>query len=119
MAAGFEYTLVGVLNTRSDLGILGEYLYDSRSNDASPFDNDLFVGLRWAANNISGNSVLLEVIVDLENKGWMLYTEATARLTDRLSLETELRLFTISSRHDPLYDLREDDYLGVTLEYHL
>ena len=41
------------------------------------------------------------------------------RFLDRLSLDAEMRLIFTNTHDDPLYDLRKDDYVGITLEYHL
>jgi hypothetical protein len=49
---GFEYTVVGVLGSGCDLGVLSEYHWDERDRRAlTPFNRDLFAGLRLAVND--------------------------------------------------------------------
>ncbi|MGB0506127.1 MAG: hypothetical protein ACPGGK_08005, partial [Pikeienuella sp.] len=48
---GVEYTLYGLLDN-ADLGLIGEYAWDSRGNDAaSVFQNDVIIGARLALND--------------------------------------------------------------------
>ncbi|NIP18147.1 MAG: hypothetical protein GWM87_08310, partial [Xanthomonadales bacterium] len=44
----------------SDLGVLVEYLHDGRaeSEPLTVFDDDVFVGARWALNDTQDTSVL-------------------------------------------------------------
>jgi hypothetical protein len=65
---GFERTLVGVFGSSTDLGLLAEYLYDSRGLKATtPFQNDLFLGTRLAFNDVQGSELLTGAIIDLES----------------------------------------------------
>ena len=60
VTGGFEYTFIGVLDTSWDIGVLAEYLYDSRGISAPVLgQNDGFVGMRWVANDMAGTEVLL------------------------------------------------------------
>lgn len=114
--AGFEYTFTGVLDSGWDVGALAEYLWDSRGENApTPFQRDLFVGTRIAANDVAGTELLAGGIVDLQHGGVFGNLETSRRLGESGKLVLELRLFMDAEPVDPLYYFRRDDY--VQLEY--
>lgn len=116
LVAGFEYTLVGVLGSPGDLGLLSEYHFDERGEQAvTPFNNDLFVGTRWALNDTMDSQILAGVITDLDGRGRFFNVEASRRLDDRWKLELELRMFWDVARSDPLRAIVDDDYLQLAL----
>ena len=46
-----------------DMGVIAEYLYDSRGQAAlTPFEDDLMIGLRFAWNNVQSSELLAGVI---------------------------------------------------------
>lgn len=113
---GFEYTLVGIAESDMDLGFLGEYLFDDRRDDATtPFENDLFIGLRLTANDVDGSELLAGVIKDLDDDGWMFNLEASRRIGNQWKTGAQIRLWSDIPEDDPLFALRRDDYLEVTL----
>ena len=68
MVSGFEYTIVGALESVWDVGLIAEYLYDSRGNNAqSTGQNDVFVGSRFELNDEDGTAILLGFTQDLDN----------------------------------------------------
>ncbi|MCU7856900.1 MAG: hypothetical protein KZQ79_14620, partial [Candidatus Thiodiazotropha sp. (ex Lucinoma borealis)] len=113
---GFEYTLVGIADSDMDLGLLGEYLYDDRGDDAStPFENDLFIGLRLTTNDVEGSELLAGVIKDLDDDGWMFNLEASRRIGNDWKTSAQIRLWSDIPVDDPLYVFHRDDYLEFTL----
>lgn len=115
-AAGFEYTFASVAGTAWDVGALGEFLWDSRGERASgPFQKDLFIGTRLAANDIAGTELLVAAIVDLEHGGSIAYLEASRRIGESFRLSAEWRMFDGGEPADPLHAFRKDDYLQFTL----
>jgi hypothetical protein len=118
VVAGFEHTLYGVLGTHADLGILAEYLYDGRGNAAppTPFDDDLFFGLRLAINDPQSTTMLAGVIVDRHSEASAYQIEASRRLADKWSLELEGRLFTNIPPSDVLFSFSRDDYLQLQVK---
>ena len=113
---GFEYTLVGVFGSAFDLGLLSEFHYDERGDRAiTPFNHDVFVGSRLAANDAADSQVLSGVVVDVQNGGEFFNVEASRRFGDHWRLELELRLLTNIARKDVFYGLRRDDYVQVEL----
>ncbi len=116
--AGFEYTFTGVFDSAWDVGPLMEALWDSRGADApTPFQRDLFVGARLAANDVVGTEILAGGIVDVQRGGVFGSIEASRRLGESGKLAVELRLFSDADAQDPLYFLRRDDYLQVEYRY--
>ena len=95
---------------------LAEYLWDSRGENApTPFQRDLFVGTRIAANDVAGTELLAGGIVDLQHGGVFGNLETSRRLGESGKLVLELRLFMDAEPVDPLYYFRRDNY--VQLEY--
>ena len=114
---GFEYTRYQVLGSAADLGVLGEYLYDGRDVTAPPtaFDNDGFVGARLALNDTQDTALLAGAVVDLEDGTVAARVETERRLTDRLTLELESRLFGSVDPENLLQSFRNDSFLTVRL----
>ena len=87
---GFEKTFVGVLRSRTDLGLLIEHLYDSRDRDLLNFtENDVAFGIRYSLNNPWDTRALLVALYDIDCRESALSLEATTRIGPnwRLSLE--------------------------------
>ncbi len=113
---GFEYTFVGINESSADLGILLEYQFDDRRGAAeTASQNDVALGTRWVLNDIQGTEVLAAISVDLDNNSRFFSVEATRRLNDQWLLEAEGRWFSNTHSDDPLYDLRNDDYIQIEL----
>ena len=55
---------MGFLGGRTDLGLVLEYLYDERGDDAFDpfFESDVALATRWHLNDISDTQALLGVI---------------------------------------------------------
>ncbi len=116
---GFERTLVGILGSSADLGLLAEYLYDSRGSRATtPFQNDLFLGTRVAFNDVQGSELLTGAIVDLESGALLFSVEGSRRLTESWSLALEARAFLNSRGGLPLSAFRRDHYLELAFSRH-
>ncbi|MBV2129283.1 type IV pilus assembly protein FimV [Arsukibacterium indicum] len=118
--AGFEYTRVGVFNQSWDLGWIAEYQYDSRGLQAPVTgQNDMFIGWRLALNDIAGSEVLFGVLQDLDrSSSRSARLEASMRLTNSLRLRLNAWLFQTDDIGDVLYNLRQDDYLELSLDYY-
>lgn len=115
--AGFEYTVYGALGTVSDVGLVVEYLYDSR-DAAAAFSDDWMLGLRLSPNDIAGTQMLVGVIVDAGTAGRFYSLEASRRLTDHVRADLEGRFFTGLDIGDPLYGLRNDDFVELRFSYY-
>ena len=113
---GFEYTFYGIFDGSADLGALFEVMWDERGDDATtPFNRDMFVGLRWVANDVDGTEVLAGVINDWDNGSRLFNLEASRRLGNDWKLGVQARLWDNIDESDPQYGLRQDDYLEFKL----
>jgi hypothetical protein len=113
---GFEYTFVGLLGTAADLGVLFEYLHDSRGGSAfTPFEDDVFVGTRLALNDTKSTDLLAGVIVDRDTQASQFSVEANRRISDGWTFSAEARAFAGVSADNPLRGLRDDHYLQVAV----
>lgn len=108
---GFEYTLFGVADTAADLGLLLEYHYDGRNQDApaSTFDNDIFVGSRLALNDEQATEFLGGFIVDQREQDILALFEAERRITETWFAEVEARLFLNPSENSAAF--QDDSHL--------
>ena len=125
---GFEYTFgspfarvtpKGGIWNNVDVGFLLEYLWDDRGEGAqTPFEDDVFVGTRWALNDTQSTEILAGAIVDTDSQASFLLLEASRRLLDTWKLELELRAFTGVPPDDPTAAIRSDDFLLLRLARH-
>ena len=113
---GFEYTLYGVMESTADVGVIAEYLYNSKGEvGGGAFQNDLLTGVRLAFNDEQDTNLLFGVVSDLDNGTKLLSLEANRRLADDWKLSLEARLFLNVEDTDPLFTVRRDDYLEIQL----
>ncbi len=114
---GVEHTLFSVGPGAADLGLLAEVMLDGRGDDApyTASDNDVFVGFRWAFNDVQGTSILGGPIVDLEHGETIAFIEAERRLGERWVGALEMRLLLNTDVTSPLHALRQDDFLTFSL----
>lgn len=113
---GFEYTFVGVFDTAMDVGVLGEYHFDDRGEDAlSPFNNDVFTGSRLAFNDVQDTAILAGIFADLDGRSKFFNVEASRRLGSTWKIEAEMRVFWDVEGSDPFFSIRRDDYVQIEL----
>ena len=111
---GFEYTLVGIMESDADLGVIAEYLYDDRGEDANTiFENDLFIGGRLALNDVQSTALLAGFIFDDNSGSKLLRVEGSRRFGADWIVELEMAGFYGAKSFDPIYSFRKDDYLEL------
>ena len=117
--SGVEYTFNGVFSTQADVGIIMEYLYDDRGNKAAtPFEDDLFVGMRVAFNDTQDTDLLAGMIIDLSRRSRTFSVEANHRINDNLQASLQGQIFE-NTRKDVVLDaLRDDDNVRLDLKYY-
>ena len=117
---GFEYTFVGIGDSMIDLGLITEFAYDDRGNEATTsFENDLLLGLRLGVNDTAGTELLVGLSYDLDGKGNVLQFEASRRLSDNVRIFLEGWAFFDAEPGDYyLYSIREDDFIRLQLFYY-
>jgi len=115
-AGGFEYTFVGVMESAVDVGILAEYLYDSRGDGTpSPFDDDVVVGTRITLNDVQSTELLAGVVLDMEDSAATFNIEASRRIGANWKASLEIRSGFFVRREDPLYANRRDSHARLEL----
>ncbi|GMQ87977.1 MAG: hypothetical protein BMS9Abin08_1192 [Gammaproteobacteria bacterium] len=132
--AGFEYTFSGAGLGGMDLGLIVEYLYDSRDFDVDTatliasgyigsqfntfLNNDYMVGLRLALNDEASSEILTGFIQDIDNHASVFQLEAGRRIGDSWKAELDAYIFIDASK-DPLLDfLRKDSFVQLALKYY-
>ena len=116
VVAGLEHTLYGIAETNADLGLIAEGLWDSRDEDAlTPFEHDVTLGMRLALNDTQDTAALLTGTVDLDNAETLLRLEAERRIAPNATIDLEAGLFLNTDAQGFAADLRDDDYLRLTV----
>lgn len=117
--AGVEYSFYGVFESSTDLGLVMEYLYDNRGVTAStPFEDDLFVGLRLALNDEQSSEALIGCIADIDDSSRFCSVETSRRLASNWVFTLEARVFNNIDVGDLLFSLRQDDFIQAEFAYH-
>lgn len=117
-AGGFEYTFVGAFNSNVDIGVLGEYHYDSRGESAaSIFEDDIAIGTRLAFNDAQSSELLAGLIWDRNTSGKFFNVEASRRIGNSFFLELESRFFVVQDRNDPAFAITRDDHFKLFMTY--
>ena len=115
--AGFEYTLYGVAESATDVGLLLEYGWDERGEEATSISqNDIYLGTRITLNDADDSTLLMGVSYDADYHTRSLLIEASKRLNDRWTIAVEGLFFEASDTDDPASALDQDDRLQLTLE---
>jgi hypothetical protein len=127
-AGGFEYTFVGVNESQLDIGVISEYLYDSRGDELdpgkalsgkpfslSPFQRDLVLGARFTLNDVNGSELLASVILDLDGGGQSYNIEASRRLGNDWKLSLEARGVSNAPQDSTLSSFEDDTRLRMEL----
>ncbi len=113
---GFERTWPGAFGTPVDVGVLAEYLFDSRGEEATtPFESDVFIGARTVVNDVRSTELLVGAIVDADDRDVFANLEGRTRLGDRWIVSVKARAFAAAGRPGILDDLRRDDYVQIAL----
>ena len=114
---GFEYTFFDLRGSGLDLGLLLEYLWDERQEQATTaFEDDFFVGARLAWNDVQSTELLVGAALDADSDAAFINVEGSRRLGERYELELRLRAFVNPEPDDPLFAFAEDDYLQLSLK---
>jgi hypothetical protein len=116
---GFEYSFFQVFNSSKDFGLIAEYNYDSRDENAlTPFQDDWFVGGRLGFNNESSTELIAGGFFDTRYKSLTVKIELNHRLTDSLSSSFNLFSFFNVKPQEFFYTNRKDGFMEFVLNYH-
>jgi hypothetical protein len=115
---GFEYTFYDVKVTGMDIGVLMEFHYDGRGDEAQTiYQNDSFLGGRLELNDVDATRVLGGVVIDNEygSEYWTL--EASRRLGEYTRVNLDFQWITSADeRDDKLYSLRKDSFIRLEVK---
>lgn len=118
LGAGLEYTFKSFFDTGADVGLLAEFLYDSRGRKAtSVFENDVFFGVRVNLNDRDDTRAIFGYIQDVKDSDKIVYVGASRRIYDNLRLDIQARFFLNPSHDRILYDVRRDHFIQASLLY--
>jgi len=119
LTAGLEYTFFALNDSALDLGIVAEYLYDDRGSDAlTPFEDDVFLGVRLAMNDEQSTEALFGVIKDVNETSSIYSVEASRRIGDSWKLNVEARLYQRIANDSLLASFANDDYVQIEMAYY-
>ena len=115
---GFEYTQVGVLQTRIDLGWVVEFNHDDRL-ESSPF----VFGTRFSFNDIYDSQILSGFIVNDKSKELGFLLEASRRIGECCMLSLEGIYFDDTDEDNGQKKIfqafKDDDFLRAEFIYYL
>ncbi|MEM7057198.1 MAG: hypothetical protein AAF557_06395 [Pseudomonadota bacterium] len=118
LTGGVEYTLFGVAESNADLGLIVEYAWDSRRNNAlTTFQNDIIGGVRLALNDEEDTAILLTGSVDVNDGSSGLRLEADRRIAEDWTLGIEGQAFLGLDRGTPAGAFADDSFLRAKLTY--
>ncbi len=118
LTGGFEHTLFGIMETNADLGLILEYAWDSRGDDAlNAFQNDLILGTRLALNDPEDTSVLVTGAIDTSDGGVALRLEAERRISERWKAQIESVGFVNQDKSSPSGAFADDSFVRLKLTY--
>lgn len=113
---GIEYTLSNIAKGM-DIGLLYEWLYDSRDQaSATAMVDASFYGSRVAVNDEASTQILLGAIFSNETADLSLFrVEASRRIHQSISLGVEMNFIGSPPQDSMLFQFRLDDYIQTTL----
>jgi hypothetical protein len=116
---GLEYTLANVAETGMDLGLVFEYVYDTRRERATtPYKNDAMLGLRISPKDAASTQILVGYIQDMDDSSKAAIIEASRRLGDHWKLSLDVWTFMDLAPRNLYYDLRNDGFARLELAYY-
>jgi len=118
VVSGFEYSFYGIAESDLDIGVVAEWLYDDRTDQADTvFQNDLLLALRFALNDEQSTEALVGIVTDLDGGGDVFSAEASRRIGDNFKLQIEALIWDNADNDPILNQLQQEDYLQLELGY--
>jgi hypothetical protein len=119
LTGGFEYTIVGLGGSAVDLGVVGEYAYDDRGDTATtPYEDDLMMALRLTFNDQAGSELLAGLAQDQGSSARVMSVEASRRFGSSVTASLQAYAFMDLPIDDPLYSMRDDDFVKLEIAYY-
>lgn len=118
LVTGFEYSFYDIKSSGADLGIVAEYLYNSRDDeDLTLLQNDTLLALRFALNDAASTEALAGVIIDLEGDGNLISLEASRRFGNNFKASITYTGFAVNDTSSPLIGLDKEDNTRIELGF--
>ena len=116
---GGEYAFTGVFHTPWDVNAFVERSYDSRGqNSEAELQNDVFIGARISLNDIQSTQIKIGKMQDLGYGSQSYRIEASRRIKDNMTLKLEGQYFShVDDQNDPVYALRADSYIQLSMQF--
>jgi len=119
LTGGFEYTFTGLGGSAVNLGVIGEWAYDDRGEEATtPNEDDIMAAIRIAFNDPSGSEVLEGMTLDTDSSAQIISVEASRRFGSSVKASLEAYAFVDLPIDDPLYSMRGDDFVSLEIAYY-
>jgi len=136
ITSGVEYTLFNPGALNGDVGLVAEYSYDSRGEDAPALnlEHDVTTALRFTMHDHLSSRHLIGATWDHHYDDVVLFLESTLTLPYDLKLDIEARVFSggdapestglidnleqLSNSKNKFYSVQDDDYLSIRLGYY-
>ncbi|OWO82528.1 hypothetical protein B5C26_09095 [Photorhabdus luminescens] len=117
-SGGLEYTYYGVFESSYNLTFFLEYMKDTRNKFSdTPFENDVFTGVQFSANDEQDLVLFLGVTQDLHHGSRAWTFNGSRRLGDNFKLSLNGAIFENLSSEDLLYSFRNESYVGMKFIY--
>ncbi len=117
LTGGFEYTFVR--DSGAEIGLLTEYLFDDRHDNATnPFEDDMMLGLRLTLNDEQSTELLAGGIFDLDSSGSYYLLEASRRLGESWKLSLNAYIYSNIPFDDLSYGFRNEDFVQLELAWY-
>ncbi len=111
---GFEYTMYGILKSSTDLGIIGEYVFNDRDETIpTSYNNDIILGLRWTLNDFDDTQFLVGMIKDLDDSSIIISLEGNRRIRNAIKLQLTGALSKQIDSDDQIATLQNDDFIKI------
>lgn len=119
MQTGLEYTVYGIAESATDVGVLVEYGWDERGTEARvSFQNDLFLGSRVTLNDEASTEFLAGIGYDIDYGSRSLFAEVSSRLGHNWKVSLDARLFEAGDNQDIMVNIEQDDMVQLTADYY-
>lgn len=112
---GVEYPFNGIFNTPYDLSAFLEYNYDSRGQTIAVYQSDWFTGLLLNFNNSTNTQLKFGVLTDDNDGSRSTRLDVNSRLKGQWSARFTGQWYTNIKSDNPLYPIKEDSYVQLSL----
>jgi hypothetical protein len=117
VVGGLEYSFYGMNEGQFDLGLLIEYLYDSRRDPAIVlFQNDLFLAMRFGFTDAESSEILAGAIFDQDDQSQSFRIEANRRVLTNAKISLEAQAFSNVDPNSVSFGFRNSDFIQLSLQ---